>query len=318
MASTVIEPYLPNNPLRTCTRLQHEHGLPAPEDGAYAPAPQVCSQCSLLLKKRPKRNLRYSTRNPFLYSRSTTLSSGGSSQPPNWRNRPHNHRVPTTCTHRLQGSPCHAPCSTTPSSRPTSLPPSWQNHPRNCMGRRERGRGRRRWRASDGLRRAPNPNLDTAIRGLPLRPQIFCTAIVQVRASRKEPEQQGEQQQQAQTRPGNDDASEVPPAGEVAAIAHVLVSRLLNVVSLAHAHVGQVSCACTAASDTTGSAILALCNAARVACRATSNSKTSPGTGHHRTSSTIAIAGTVTTTDHRACEEHSRRGGLAVARGPAG
>merc|ERR1712029_957562 len=160
-------------------------------------------------------------------------------------------------------------------------------------------RGRRRWWASDGLRRAPDPNSTTAIIGLPVRPHLASSAIIQVRASRKQPEQQGEQQQQAQTRPGNDDASEVPPAGEVAAIAHVLVGRLLNVVSLAHAHVGQISCACTAASDTTGSALLALCNAASVACRATSNSKTSPGTGDHRTSSTIAIAGTVTTTNHR-------------------
>merc|ERR1712029_315090 len=128
-----------------------------------------------------------------------------------------------------------------------------------------RWRGRRRWWASDGLRRAPDPNSTAAIIGLPVRPHLASSAIIQVRASRKQPEQQGEQQQQAQTRPGNDDASEVPPAGEVAAIAHVLVGRLLNVVSLAHAHVGQISCACTAASDTTSSALLALCNAASVA-----------------------------------------------------
>merc|ERR1719499_2525285 len=151
----------------------------------------------------------------------------------------------------------------------------------DCQSRRRHGRrrGRRRWRRGGWLRcGASHANAGTAIIFLFLRPIVgviswCCTAIIDLGRTSQQPKQQGDQQQQAQARPRDDDASEVPSAGEVAPIAHVLVGRLLHIVSLARAHVGQVPCACTATSDTTSSALLALCNAASVACGAASDCK---------------------------------------------
>merc|ERR1712029_1006882 len=64
----------------------------------------------------------------------------------------------------------------------------WRSGRRRRGGRRRRSndvreRHSRRWWASDGLRRAPDPNSTTAIIGLPVRPHLASSAIIQVRAS---------------------------------------------------------------------------------------------------------------------------------------
>merc|ERR1719410_2833310 len=85
------------------------------------------------------------------------------------------------------------------------------------------------------------------------------------------PQKKWDEQQQAQQTARRDQAGEVSArSSEVTSTADILVSRLLDVISLASAHVSQCTLTATPAANTTSCAVLALSNAATaIACSST-------------------------------------------------
>merc|ERR1719189_704890 len=123
--------------------------------------------------------------------------------------------------------------------------------------------------AAPSHRRAAELLLGWRPSGLPLCEASFAVVWQRSRCPAQQPQKKWDQEQQAQKTASRDQASEISTGSrEIAATADILVRSLLDVVSLATAHVRQRTLTVSSTADAASCAVFALTNKA-IAIRAT-------------------------------------------------
>ena len=157
-----------------------------------------------------------------------------------------------------------------------------------------------RWRGHNIRlgRRASHSVIGATIALLRWAPHLTSRTILRLTrrgVRHQEPEQQRNQQQQSQETATSNDASEVSRPGlvEVATVADIPVSRLLDVLSTTVARVAHRTTAAAARN--------AACTRATFSTARSSARSTSGATSHSATSSSVALGGTSRLICHRGC-----------------